>query len=123
MPKTDPSDLFANVPIFQGLTKKDLKAIARSAKEVTHRRGSVLAREGDTGVGFFLIVDGKATVDIGGTPRAQMGPGDFFGEISLIDNGPRTATVTADTQITTLGSHPGPSSASSSRTPPSPRRC
>ncbi len=106
MAKRDPVQLLGSVPIFQGLSKKELREIARSAKEVKHRAGAALAREGETGVGFFLIVDGNATVTIGNTPRAKMGPGDFFGEISLIDNGPRTATVTADSDIITLGLTP-----------------
>jgi CRP/FNR family cyclic AMP-dependent transcriptional regulator len=101
--RTDQVKLLAEVPIFEGLSKKELQAIAQSTKEVSHREGAVLAREGDTGVGFFLITDGTAKVSVGGRPRSRMGPGDFFGEISLIDQGPRTATVTAETPITTLG--------------------
>jgi CRP/FNR family cyclic AMP-dependent transcriptional regulator len=100
---TDRVKLLSEVPLFEGLSKKELRAIAQSAKEITHREGAVLAREGDSGVGFFLITDGKAKVSVGGRARNTMGPGDFFGEISLIDQGPRTATVTAETPITTLG--------------------
>jgi CRP/FNR family cyclic AMP-dependent transcriptional regulator len=93
----------SEVPIFQGLSKRELSAIAQSAKEVSHPPGDVLAREGETGVGFFLITDGTAKVTIRGRSRGWMGPGDFFGEISLLDQGPRTATVTADTPVVTLG--------------------
>jgi CRP/FNR family cyclic AMP-dependent transcriptional regulator len=100
---TDRVKLLSEVPIFEGLSKKELESIAQSAKEVSHRPGAVLAREGDTGVGFFLITDGSARVTVGDRPRSKMGPGDFFGEISLLDQGPRTATVTAETPITTLG--------------------
>jgi len=100
---TDRVKLLSQVPIFQGLSKRELSAIAQSAKEVTHRAGSVLAREGDAGVGFFLITDGAARVTVGGRPRGRLGPGEFFGEISLLDQGPRTATVTADTPVATLG--------------------
>jgi CRP/FNR family transcriptional regulator, cyclic AMP receptor protein len=103
---TDPKAMLANVPIFEGLSKKELTEIARAAKDVTHRKGHILAREGEAGVGFFLIVEGQAGVNIGGRAVRGMGPGDFFGEISLIDGGPRTATVTADTDVRTLGITP-----------------
>jgi CRP/FNR family cyclic AMP-dependent transcriptional regulator len=54
-------------------------------------------------MGFFLIVDGTATVSVAGRPRKRMSAGDFFGEISLLDNGPRTATVTAESPVKLLG--------------------
>lgn len=103
MASKDRMKLLSQVPIFEGLSKKELDAIAQAAKEVTHREGAVLAREGDSGVGFFLITDGTARVSVGSRARGKMGPGDFFGEISLLDQGPRTATVTAETPITTMG--------------------
>jgi CRP/FNR family cyclic AMP-dependent transcriptional regulator len=95
--------LLSGVPIFSELSTKELNAIAGAAKEVSHRAGSVLAREGESGIGFFLITEGTAKVTVGGRARATLGPGDFFGEISLLDGGPRTATVTAETNITLLG--------------------
>ena len=95
-------DLLSKVPIFSGLSKKELQRIAESVKEVTHREDSVLAREGESGLGFFLIVDGTARAEVGGRTRTRMGPGDFFGEISLLDGGPRTATVVAETPVITL---------------------
>jgi CRP/FNR family transcriptional regulator, cyclic AMP receptor protein len=100
---TETAKLLANVPIFSELSNKELEHIASAAKEVTHRAGSVLAKEGESGLGFFLIVDGNASVEVGGSERRKLGPGDFFGEISLLDGGPRTATVAADTDITALG--------------------
>jgi CRP-like cAMP-binding protein len=63
----------------------------------------VIAREGEPGVGLFVIVDGTAEVTIGGAKKATLGPGDFFGEIALLDGGPRTATVTATSDIEMLG--------------------
>ena len=96
-------DLLSQVPIFEGLSKKELQTISASGKEVTHREGSTLAKEGDSGVGFFLIVDGTAMVDVGGRGRRRLGAGDFFGEISLLDQGPRTASVIAETEVTTFG--------------------
>ena len=106
MAKRDPVDMLAGVPIFEGLSKKELNQIARAAKEVTHRQGAALAREGQSGVGFFLILDGTAGVRVGDKSRTKLGPGDFFGEISLLDGGPRTATVTAESEVTTLGLTP-----------------
>ena len=103
MAKTpDTIKLLAGVPIFSELSQKELREIARAGKEVSHRQGAVLAREGDPGVGFFLITDGTAGVSVRGNPRRKLGPGDFFGEISLLDQGPRTATVTAETPISML---------------------
>jgi CRP-like cAMP-binding protein len=104
--KNDPLAMLSTVPIFEGLSKKELTEIHRAAKDVTHRQGHTLAREGEAGVGFFLILDGKAAVKVGERTVKPMGPGDFFGEISLIDGGPRTATVTAETDVRTLGITP-----------------
>jgi CRP-like cAMP-binding protein len=104
--KRDPVKLLGEVPIFEGLTKQELTHIARAAKQVTHRSGAVLAREGQTGVGFFLIVEGTAGVKVGDRTRTKLKSGDFFGEISLLDGGPRTATVTAETEVTMLGLTP-----------------
>ena len=106
MAKQDPVKMLADVPIFEGLSKKELSQIAGAAKEITHRQGSVLARQGQSGVGFFLILDGSAGVKVGERSRGRLGPGDFFGEISLLDGGPRTATVTAETDVVTLGLTP-----------------
>jgi len=96
-------DRLAKVPMFSGCTRRELQAIVRAAKEVSHPEGHVIAREGDRGVGFFLITEGKVKVSIGGKGRASLGPGDFFGEISLLDRGPRTATVTAVTPVKLIG--------------------
>ena len=103
MRRTETAELLSKVPIFSELSRKELEGIAGAVKEVTHQPGAVLAREGESGIGFFLIVDGTARADVGGRPRTRMGPGDFFGEISLLDGGPRTATVVAETPVTTLG--------------------
>ena len=103
MAATNTVSLLRKVPLFSGCTKRELEAIARAVKEVRHREGHVIAHEGDTGIGFFLITDGTADVSVGGKTRARLGAGDFFGEISLLDRGPRTATVTASSPITMLG--------------------
>jgi CRP-like cAMP-binding protein len=93
----------ANVPLFSECSQRDLQTISRVVREITHGAGTVIAREGDPGVGLFIILDGTADVSIGGRKKASLGPGDFFGEIALLDGGPRTATVTAKTDVTLLG--------------------
>ena len=103
MADKDPVQLLADVPLFSECTKRELKAIAGAAKLIEHRAGAVIAREGDKGVGFFLILDGDAKVTIGGRVRNRLGPGDYFGEIALLDEGPRSATVTAETDLRLLG--------------------
>jgi CRP-like cAMP-binding protein len=93
----------ANVPLFAGCSQRELKAIASVVRDITHRAGTVIAREGEPGVGLFVIIEGEADVSIGGRKKATLGPGDFFGEIALLDGGPRTATVTAKTDVQLLG--------------------
>ena len=93
----------ANVPVFSGCSKRELALIARAAKEVVHRQGTTIAREGERGIGLFLILEGQCEVTIGGKRKAKLGPGDFFGEIALLDGGPRTATVTALTNVKLIG--------------------
>jgi CRP-like cAMP-binding protein len=91
------------VPLFSDCSRRDLQTVARVVRSIPHRAGTVIAREGDPGVGLFIIMDGKAEVSIGGRKRASLSPGDFFGEIALLDGGPRTATVTATTDVQLLG--------------------
>jgi CRP/FNR family transcriptional regulator, cyclic AMP receptor protein len=92
----------SNVPLFSGCSAKELNLIARAVKEVSHREGTVIAREGEPGIGLFVIVEGTAKVTIGGQLKTKLGPGDFFGEIALLDGGPRTATVASETPVTLL---------------------
>ena len=99
----DAIEQLGRVPLFSGLSRRELDDILRAGKEVTHPTGHVVAREGDRGIGFFLILDGEARVSRGGKGLARLKPGDFFGEISLLDRGPRTATVTATTQVRLIG--------------------
>ena len=91
------------VPLFSACSQRELNVIARAAKEVSHPAGTVIAREGEFGIGLFLILEGMCLVTVGGRERARLGPGDFFGEIALIDGGPRTATVTALTDVRLIG--------------------
>ena len=98
-----PLDLIRNVPLFEGLGRKELDKLARSFKESTFGTGDVVAREGEAGVGFFVIADGEARVTVRGEERARLRAGDYFGEIALIDRGTRTATVTAATPLRCYG--------------------
>ena len=92
----------ANVPLFSDCSQRDLQTIARVVREIPHPAGTVIAREGDPGVGLFILLDGTAEVSIGGRKKATLGPGEFFGEIALLDGGPRTATVMAKTDVNML---------------------
>ena len=99
----DVVEQLSKVPLFSGCSRKDLQTIARVVRDIDHPAGTVIAREGDPGVGLFVITEGMTDVTIGGRRRARLGPGDFFGEISLLDGGPRTATVTSTSDVKLLG--------------------
>ena len=103
MTQHDVPSKLAKVPIFSECTKRELNIIARASKEVPHKAGTVIAREGERGIGLFLILEGDCRVSIGGKTKAKLGPGDFFGEVALLDGGPRTATVTATDDVRLLG--------------------
>ncbi|MDH4112041.1 MAG: cyclic nucleotide-binding domain-containing protein [Actinomycetota bacterium] len=103
MARHDVVGQLSQVPLFAGCSRRDLQTISRVVKDIDHSSGTVIAREGEPGVGLFVIVDGTADVTIGGSRKAKLGPGDFFGEIALLDGGPRTATVTATSDIQMLG--------------------
>ena len=96
-------DLLARVPIFEGLDKRDLERIAGSMKQRTFRAGDKVTTEGQGGVGFFVIEDGEAKVTIHGDERRRLGPGDYFGEVALLTDSPRTATITAETDLRCYG--------------------
>jgi CRP/FNR family transcriptional regulator, cyclic AMP receptor protein len=99
-------DLIAGVPLFQGLEKKELEDVARTVHERTFNPGDTVAQEGQGGVGFFVIKDGVAKVTIAGDEVRRLGPGDYFGEIALITEGARTATVTAESELRCYGLTP-----------------
>jgi CRP/FNR family cyclic AMP-dependent transcriptional regulator len=99
-----PIQLLEHVPLFQGLPHGDLERVARSFKERRFSAGDTVAAEGSGGVGFFVIGEGTAAVDVHGEQRATLGPGDYFGEIALIDDqARRTATIRAETDLTCYG--------------------
>lgn len=95
-------DHLGHVPLFARLSEKERRELGDLFTEVEVPAGQVLARQGAVGHEFFLILTGSASVDHDGNHVADVGPGDFQGEISLLDGGPRTATVTATTPMTLL---------------------
>jgi CRP/FNR family transcriptional regulator len=91
----DPAVL-KKVDLFSGLDDKEAGKLAPLFKERDYSSGDVIAEEGKHGVGFFVIESGRAKVTVHGEERRTIGPGSYFGEVALIDDGPRTATVTAE---------------------------
>lgn len=94
----DPAAMLAylkKVPIFGTLPARELELIARSVKERVYEPGTVIVKQGEEGVGFFLIADGRVEVTHDGRRLRDMGPGEFFGEMALMEERIRTATVTA----------------------------
>jgi CRP/FNR family cyclic AMP-dependent transcriptional regulator len=100
---TTPADALRQVPIFAGLTDDDLQRLGRQMKERRFKEGAEVTTEGAGGAGFFVIVEGNATVSVGGEARATLGPGDYFGEIALIDEGTRSASIMAATDLLCYG--------------------
>jgi CRP/FNR family cyclic AMP-dependent transcriptional regulator len=93
MPVT--ADLLRLVPLFAGMSDRSFEAIAGVASGVRFSAGDEMLRQGDPGTAFYIIVGGRARVDRDGATLRELGPGDFLGEIALVDGSPRTATVTA----------------------------
>jgi len=89
--------------LFSDLDRRDLERIAGSMKERTFNAGDTVLVEGESGVGFFVIDTGNATVSVGGEERRKLGPGDYFGEVALLAQTDRTATVTADGELRCYG--------------------
>jgi CRP/FNR family cyclic AMP-dependent transcriptional regulator len=86
-------------PLFDGLSRKELTQLARVSEDLEVEPGTVLCKEGETGQQFFVIVDGTVKVTRKGRRIAVRGDGDFVGEIALLEDIPRTATVTAETPL------------------------
>jgi CRP-like cAMP-binding protein len=95
-------ELLRTVPLFSSLPDHDLTQVADRMKEVHFNEGTSVAKQGESGVGFHLVVDGTAEVSKDGEVLTHLGRGGYFGEIGLIDGGPRSATVKATTELNTV---------------------
>jgi len=96
-------DLLRNVGLFSALEEKDLESLAAEFSERRFAAGSKVAMEGESGLMFFVVESGELQVDVHGEAVSTIGPGGSFGEIALIDRRPRTATVTAITDVRAFG--------------------
>ena len=95
-------DLLKRVPLFAGCSRQELDALAGIADEIDLREGSTLTREGTPGREFFVLIEGRVSVLQQGEQIAELGPGDWFGEIALMTDLPRTAAVTAASPVRVL---------------------
>jgi CRP-like cAMP-binding protein len=96
------TDELARVDLFQSLTPAELRLVVEQANETSFAAGDMIAVEGRGGSHFHLILDGTAQITVHGEDRGKRGPGDYFGEIAVIDGGPRSATIVAETPLHTL---------------------
>jgi len=92
-------DSLRDVPLFADLSSRDLRRLADSMQELSFASGRQVVTEGKGGVGFFVILDGTARVSQGGEDRGTLGPGDYFGEMALIDGDDRMASVHAESDL------------------------
>lgn len=102
MEQEERAALLKTIPLFEDLTDKELAIVAEWAKTVEHPASEMIAEEDRYGYAFQVLISGHAEVTVGGTSVKSLGPGDYFGEIALIDKGPRTATVTTTEPVTAL---------------------
>ena len=100
------ADTLKKVPLFASLDNKELDQISSTMRERRFKAGDTVTQEGAGGVGFFIVQEGEAEVDVGGETKGVVGPGDYFGEIALINESPRTATLTARTDMVCYGMTP-----------------
>jgi CRP-like cAMP-binding protein len=96
-------DLLKRVPIFSDLDRKELERIASSMKQRTFNAGDAVTTEGQSGIGFFVIEEGEAKVTVGGEERRRLGPGDYFGEVALLNESARTASIRAESDLRCYG--------------------
>jgi CRP/FNR family transcriptional regulator, cyclic AMP receptor protein len=103
MPRTIAKDVdLSKIWLFAACSAKDLRKVRQSLDEISAEAGEVLCEEGTTGHEFFLIVSGTAAVKRNGRKVVSLGPGGFFGELALLDRGPRSATIVAETDMELL---------------------
>ena len=101
-----PVEALRMVPLFAKLDDKDLDQLSRQMHERRFPEGAEVTTEGATGAGFFVIAEGNADVSVGGEHRTTLGPGDHFGEVALIDDGVRSASIMAATDLLCYGLTP-----------------
>jgi CRP-like cAMP-binding protein len=95
-------ELLAGCPLFKGIDDDGLAALAERATQVDFPAGHVIARQGEIGTGFFVVIEGRVRVVRDGKPVATLGAGEFFGELSVLDRMPRNAMVAAEVPTTCL---------------------
>jgi CRP-like cAMP-binding protein len=95
-------EVLRSVPLFEGLSKSELKHIAGEAREELFSPGQDIITQGQTGGPFFCITEGRADVYVDGDKTADLGPGSYFGEMALLDGSPRSATIRAETHVKAL---------------------
>src|SRR3954471_9749864 len=98
-----PIELLRKIDLFQELADKDLEMVARTFKEREFPSGHTIAKEGESGVGFFVIENGSVSYEVGGVEKGTGGAGDYFGEVALLDAGPRTASVITTSEVKAYG--------------------
>lgn len=96
------SAILAGCPLFTGIDPEGLQALADKAAQIDFPAGHVIARQGEIGTGFFVVIDGRVRVVRDGSLIATLGPGEFFGELSVLDRQPRNAMVAAEVATTCL---------------------
>ena len=96
-------EVLAQVPLLSKVRDKERKRLAKHMSERRFSEGDTVTAEGQSGIGFFVIEEGNATVSLHGEQVRTLGPGDYFGEIALIDEGPRSASITAATDMRCRG--------------------
>jgi len=103
LPTSGPVEMIERVPFFANMSPRDVEGIAALFKERRFAVGETVTKEGAGGAAFYVIESGEATVSIGGRPRGTLTSGDYFGEVALIDEGARSATITANTELVCYG--------------------
>lgn len=96
-------ELLQRIPLFAELEPRELERLGESFKERTFNSGEPVATEGEGGAGFFVIESGEASVTVHGDERGRLGPGDYFGDVAMIDQGDRTASIKAESDLKCYG--------------------